>query len=298
MSRTVEQTKRDYTKRWVFTWNNYTPENEEQLKEFSNECEWLIYGREEAPSTGTKHLQGFIHMKKRVRGSYLLNKFSFSFLNKAKASDSKNEEYTKKEGDYVEYGSKPLTGSEANQLKWKRAREAAEQGKFEEIDDNIYVRYVKNLEYIHRKRKIECNHDDWNDNDLKSHRLWLYGPTGTGKSHTARRIAKELGCDEPYMKGLNKWWDNYDGEKVVIIEEADPKRCEMLGHYFKQWCDKYKFKPEVKGGYMAQISPEYIIVTSNYCIDACFKEPEDCEPLHRRITEHEMLNKQEPFSWP
>lgn len=298
MSRTIAQTRRDYSKRWVFTWNNYDEESEERLKEFSEECEWLIYGREEAPSTGTKHLQGFIHLKKYVRGSYLLNKFDGVWFNKAKGNDDENEKYTKKEGDYVEYGSKPLTGGQSTKKKWEKAKECAIEGRIDDVDADIYVRYIKNLEYIARKRKLTEDHSDWTDDDLKKHRLWLYGETGTGKSHMARKIAKELGCDHPYMKALNRWWDNYDGESVVIIEEADPKRCEMLGYYFKQWLDKYDFKPETKGGHINNISPEYIIVTSNYSIDECFTQCQDSEPIHRRITEHQKFSKTEPFAWP
>lgn len=298
MARSVEQTRKDLSKRWVFTWNNYTDESEAKLKEFSSECEWLIYGREHAPETGTKHLQGFIHLKKRQRGSYLINRFEGVWFNKASGSNDDNEKYTKKEGDYVEYGTKPLTGGEANQKKWREAKRLALEGNLDDIPEDIYVRYVKNLEYISKKRKLTEDHSNWTDADLKQHRLWLWGETGTGKSHNARRIAKELGCDMPYMKGLNKWWDNYNGEKVVIIEEADPKRCEMLGHYFKLWLDKYDFRPETKGGHIGQMSPEYIIVTSNFCIDACFTEPQDSVPIHRRITEHQLSSKTEPFDWP
>ena len=72
----------------------------------------------------------------------------------------------------------------------------------------------------------------------------------------------------------------------------------MLGYYFKQWLDKYDFKPETKGGHINNISPEYIIVTSNYSIDDCFTQCQDSEPIHRRITEHQKFSKTEPFAWP
>ena len=131
MSRSVEQTKRDYSKRWVFTWNNYTDESEAILKELSDECEWLIYGHEEAPETGTKHLQGFIHLKKRQRGSYLINRLKGAWINKAAGSNNDNEKYTKKEGDYVEYGTKPLTGAETNKKKWAEVKRLALEGNLE-----------------------------------------------------------------------------------------------------------------------------------------------------------------------
>ena len=47
---------------------------------------------------------------------------------------------------------------------------------------------------------------------------WHYGPTGTGKSHTVRGQYPDA-----YIKGNNIWWDGYQGQSVVIIEEMGPK---------------------------------------------------------------------------
>ena len=300
MSRSVEQTKRDYSKRWVFTWNNYTDESEEKLKEFSNECEWLIYGHEEAPETGTKHLQGFIHLKKRVRGSYLINKFEGVWFNKAAGNNDQNEKYTKKEGNFVEYGSKPLTGPEKNSIKWKRTRECAISGEYNDIPDDIFIKHIRNIEYIN-KMSWECPKDhqkDWTDKDLKEHRLWLYGPTGTGKTYNAVKIAENLGCPNYFEKGRHKWWDNYRGERVVLIDEINPNQAKLLAEYFKNWFDKKSFPPEIKGSCpKSKYFCEYFIVTSNYSIDECF-DPADAEAMHRRCTEHYLGQKGEPFAWP
>lgn len=159
MLRTVEETRKDISNRWIFTWDNYTDESEAKLKELSNECKWIIYVREQDPSTGTKHLQGFIYLKKRQRGAYLINKLNGACINKAArvSSNDQNEKYTKKEGDYVEYGRKPL--SEVSEKKWADARRLAEEGKFDEIDDAIYIKYRKNIEYIYEmKRKRNCSY--------------------------------------------------------------------------------------------------------------------------------------------
>lgn len=47
---------------------------------------------------------------------------------------------------------------------------------------------------------------------------WHYGETGTGKSRHVREKYPEA-----YIKGNNIWWDGYDGQDVVIIEEMGPK---------------------------------------------------------------------------
>ena len=47
----------------------------------------------------------------------------------------------------------------------------------------------------------------------------------------------------------NKWWDGYEGEDVVIIEEWSPDDKLSLQN-LKEWADKWPFGAERKGGYM------------------------------------------------
>ena len=58
------------------------------------------------------------------------------------------------------------------------------------------------------------------------------------------------------------------------------------------------FTAETKGGTIPSCRPEYIIVTSNYSIAECFPEENDYLPLKRRIYEHTIKTRTEPFSWP
>lgn len=90
--------------------------------------------------------------------------------------------------------------------------------------------------------------------------IWLYGPSGCGKSTAAREYGKLHGGF--FLKDQNKWWDGYDGEKVVILDDLDTG---ALCHHLKIWADKFAFKGEVKG---ATIWCDYdkFIVTSNHSI--------------------------------
>lgn len=93
--------------------------------------------------------------------------------------------------------------------------------------------------------------------------LWVWGPPGVGKSHWVREQYPNA-----FFKPQNKWWDGYQGEKFVILDDFD---CTALGHLLKIWADKYSFVAETKG-YSTHIRPFKFIITSNYSIEALFQQ--------------------------
>lgn len=56
-------------KNWVFTFNNYTIQDEEKVKDM--DVQFMIFGHEIAPTTGTKHLQGYFQFKTKKRMEYI-----------------------------------------------------------------------------------------------------------------------------------------------------------------------------------------------------------------------------------
>ena len=68
---------------------------------------------------------------------------------------------------------------------------------------------------------------------------WHWGVPGAGKSHYVRRTYPDA-----YIKSQNKWFDGYQGEKVIILDDCD---TDTLSHHLKIWADKYPCKAETKG---------------------------------------------------
>lgn len=93
-------------KHFVFTHNNYTPADETRYREFgnSNDCVYLVYGREIAPTTNTPHLQGYVVFGSRQRIRGVRNRFPGAHIELARGNPEQCKNYSTKDGDFEEFG--------------------------------------------------------------------------------------------------------------------------------------------------------------------------------------------------
>lgn len=96
-------------RRWVFTLNNPTADHEQRLGDFGVNplVRYLVYGRESAPTTGTRHLQGFFILHSPQRRSFLVNHLFRAYFAPANGTSEQAASYCKKENDFEEFGSLP-----------------------------------------------------------------------------------------------------------------------------------------------------------------------------------------------
>lgn len=72
------------------------------------------------------------------------------------------------------------------------------------------------------------------------------------------------------MKLSNKWWDGYQGQEAVIMDDLGEEHAKCLTSHLKHWADPWgKMPGEIKGGQVA-LTYDTFIVTSNYSPEGLF----------------------------
>ncbi len=134
------------SKRWCFTWNNYSEEQFVQLVQVFGLMEldgadWII-GREVGES-GTPHLQGYVRAKKRWRPSQLGNWWNKAHWEKCKGTHEQNVKYCAKEGNYTKSAGtevrRPIAQIETADL---RPHQVAIAEQFKEPEDPKFGRKI------------------------------------------------------------------------------------------------------------------------------------------------------------
>lgn len=256
------------------TLNNYNEVELETCKKV--ESVFKVIGKEVGES-GTPHLQMYYHFANPRSLNAMKKLFPRAHIEACKGSPAQNLEYcTKTDKEAYMDGVMPMSQKEkgeSEKLRWKRAREAAEAGEFEKVDDEIYIKYYNNIKKI--RADVQVSPQQLCGELINE---WIYGPPRTGKSTLA--FAENPGA---YLKGLNKWWCGYKDQPTVIVDDMDPFH-KTLTQEFKQWGHHMAFAAETKGGSLC-IRPKKIVVTSNYAIDQIWEDKVTQDAMKARYKE-------------
>jgi len=99
---------------FCFTFNNYGLLDEDAIQAL--DYDYLVYGREIAPETGTRHLQGYIHFPTSRSVKAVGALFKQWHTEVARADSKANYDYCTKGGDYFEKGNRPKSRKEASEI--------------------------------------------------------------------------------------------------------------------------------------------------------------------------------------
>lgn len=91
--------------RWCFTIPNWTAEDVARLD--AVEVTYMVYGREVAPTTGMRHLQGFVIFPHARRLTGILAEVVRGHWEITRGTSAQARDYAKKDGDFTERGNFP-----------------------------------------------------------------------------------------------------------------------------------------------------------------------------------------------
>lgn len=249
-------------------WSDY-------LKELKKNCgaEYICGQLEKGEKEGHLHIQFFVNFKQPQKIGRITKHDKRIHVEKVKVNNGADtycmKEETRVEGP-IELGVKPVKVN--NKTDWEQVWKLAANGELDKIPASIRVIHYNKLKSI-AKDNIQfkdCDH-------LRG--IWIYGKAGAGKSRWVREH-----CSPLYPKLCNKWWDGYQGEPYVVMDDMMPEH-KCLAQQLKIWSDRYDCILETKGG-AVHSQYQWFIVTSQYSIDEIFSDDRDREALHRRFQEY------------
>lgn len=215
-----------------------------------------FYQLEKCPETGNTHAQGYLELQTKKRLQWLKDNVSATgHFEKARGSRFANYRYCTKLDSGIEGTFTLVAGRIPTQeTDWEEAKAAVKRGELDDpaVPAHLYLTSYRVLKEIASDAKpavttVLAELDNY----------WLWGPTGSGKSYAARHYS-----DKYFAKPLNKWWDRYNGEDYIILEDFDKSHAHLCQE-LKIWADRYPFSGEIKCGSTGFIRPQGVIVTSN-----------------------------------
>lgn len=248
---------------WVFTLNNPTRDEEERFRQAVSRdyCRYVIYQWEQGEN-GTYHLQGYVQLKSKWRLGQLRDNLSDrAHWEPRRGNHQEADDYCSKADSRAvlpapgphRFG-KPVTGS-GQRTDLQEVKDALDDGAtLKQISDEYFAAFCGNSrafrEYIglHRPQRT------W----LTTVRVF-WGPSGTGKSS---RALAEAGPDAFWLRkpqGGNVWWDGYDGQENVVIDEFYGWIPRDL---MQRLCDRYPLSVDTKGGSVPFLAKR-VWITSN-----------------------------------
>jgi hypothetical protein len=191
-------------------------------------------------------------------------------LTKSKAAnDYVWKEDTRVAGTQFELGQ--LKFKRNSETDWARVLADAKRGRLDDIPADVVVRHYGNL------RRIGM--DNLAPVAIVRRIVVYWGPSGTGKS---RRAWHEASLEAYPKDPLTKFWDGYQGQKNVVIDEF--RGGVSIGHVLR-WFDRYPVNIEIKGAAVT-LRAETIWITSNI-------PPQDWYPDLDEPTKQALLRRLE-----
>jgi len=274
------------TKFWCYTLPNPSMDEEASIPDI--EAGYHIYAFE-VGEHGLKHIQGYIEFATNKEFTAVRRIIPGAHWEPRMGSQEQARWYCMKDGNFAEIG-EPTDDVPGKRNDLAAARElAAGPQPMRHVVDECSSSGIKVAEKWLTYRE--------QPRDWITTVIWLYGPSGVGKSRMARALCQQysLGCT-PYIKSdSNKWFDGYDGHEAVIFD--DLRESWFPFTFLLSLLDRYEKLVEVKGGHR-QFKPRLIVIATLRHPNEEFNQTaaEPFAQLNRRITATHELVPDDPTS--
>lgn len=211
--------------------------------------------QERCPESERLHIQGYVVFARKTRMGGVKTALDSRgvHLEPRRGTHEDAVEYCRKSesrvGRHIFIGKHVDKRKSENELESVRKRIKQGDGMLDIADDHfgLWVRYNRAFEKF-KSMVVKPR-------DFKTEVRVYWGKSGVGKS---RRANWECGADA-YRKPLGDWWDGYDGQSNVIIDDFYGwiRYDELL-----RCLDRYSHRVPIKGGFV-NFAPKLLIITSN-----------------------------------
>ena len=277
----AKKTSRNFT----FTIHKTTPKVLKDLDKVSSQLEhhsFIVYSLETAPTTGKKHIQGYIQLTNSRNYEWLWNYFNLSFnrslvkfhVEPARGSADDNITYISKETNPTMYGTPKKPGERTDLL---QVREHLKQNPkdlkrmiLNDVSNYQAMKYAENLQ------KYLFEHRDPKNPPVV---YWIYGSAGTGKTKVVYDSFDDI-CNVSDFHWLGT---GYTQNECFLLD--DFRESDMSFQKLLKIIDRYPYTMPVKGSSVPLNSP-YIIITSPKSVANTFTQTEEeLQQIHRRLIE-------------
>lgn len=264
---------------YCFTLNNYTPEEVPTC--LPQDSTYIIFQKEIGES-GTPHLQGYIEYKEAKAIRWVKDHFSArAHLESRRGTQAQAIAYCSKvdsrafqDVEPTEFGVKKAQGARSD-LAIVASKVADVDQDFDEIVQDHPVEFIK-----YHKGMLALRNYSLPRPPIRNTKevIVYYGDPGAGKSLKA--------CEdypEAFIKTCSdKWWDGWDGEDTVILDEFPGT---FTAYEAKMMLGEVNSPKETKGSKINPFIKTYVI-TSNYEPDEWFSRAKaiDRAAVRRRLT--------------
>lgn len=286
---------------FCFTHNNWAAEDETAYERLFDRgyFKFIQWGRETAPTTGTRHLQGFFWTSQPYQLATVKRKLNGAWVavpGKEKGPAYWNGYCSKQDAGMKSLGVPPSEdeflaqvpkgqGKRTDLLDVKRKLDEGATCADLQEDDEHFGAFASHSKFFNTYQSAKRRRRGYSPPYVEV----IYGETGTGKS---RRVWEKYGYDtsklwklSPDMSsGSTVWFDGYAGHEAVLIEEFRPGH--MKYNALLDILDAYPTMVQVKGG-SVHWSPTHIFITSPVAPEEWYPNlaaKDSIKQLMRRIT--------------